>query len=101
MIPQLSLCLLVLCASVPALAQAESTDRIRLLAANCANCHGTDGVSQGGTPALSGLARAYIIEQMQDFKTGKRAATVMHQLARGYTDVEIEALAVHFSQQKR
>lgn len=89
---------LALCAGAPAFAQ-EFT-QIRLLASNCANCHGTDGRSQGGIPALAGLARPYLAQQMQEFKTGKRAATVMHQLAKGYTDAEIDALAAYFSSLK-
>ena len=75
--------------------------QLRLLAANCANCHGTDGRSQSGMPMLAGLDRAYFVQQMQDFKSGKRPATIMHQLAKGYTDAEVEALAMHFSSIKR
>jgi cytochrome c553 len=37
---------------------------------------------------------------MQEFKAGKRAATVMHQLSKGYTDAEIDALAAYFSSLK-
>ena len=51
-------------------------------------------------PNLAGLQRTYLMQQMQDFKTGKRPATVMHQLAKGYTDEQIEALAAYFSAQK-
>ena len=80
-----------------ALAGAQESGQIRLLASNCANCHGTDGRSQGGMPALAGLPKPYIVEQMAEFKSGKRAATIMHQLAKGYTDAEINALATYFS----
>lgn len=80
-----------------ALVSAQDPNQGRLLASNCANCHGTDGRSQGGMPGLAGLSKAYIVKQMQDYKSGKRAATIMHQLAKGYNDVEIEALAAYFS----
>ena len=80
-----------------ALAGAQDSSQFRLLASNCANCHGTDGRSQGGMPALAGLAKLYIVEQLTEFKSGKRAATIMHQLAKGYTDAEIDALAGYFS----
>ena len=82
-------------------ARAQDSARTRLLAANCANCHGTDGRAQNSMPMLAGLPKAYIVEQMQDFKSGKRVATVMHQLSKGYTDVEIDALAGWFAAQKR
>ena len=35
-----------------ALASAQDANHTRLLASNCANCHGTDGRSQGGMPSL-------------------------------------------------
>lgn len=92
--------LLVLLVGFAAGAFAQDAAQTRLLAANCANCHGTDGRSQGGVPGLAGLPKPYIIQQMQDFKSGKRVATIMHQLAKGYTDAEIDAMAGWFSTQK-
>ncbi len=75
----------------------------RYVAAVCANCHGTDGraVTTGGMPGLAGLSRPYFIEQMNAFKTGKRQATVMHQIAKGFTDSEISALADYFAKQRK
>ena len=37
---------------------------------------------------------------MQEFKSGARPATIMNQLAKGYTDEQIEALAGWFAAQK-
>lgn len=72
----------------------------RYLAANCANCHGTHGKSAGSMPSLAGLQRAYLIEQMRLFRDGKRDATIMQQLAKGYSDEQIEAVAEHFARQQ-
>lgn len=72
----------------------------RNLAASCAACHGTNGRSVGGTPVLAGMERGFFIKQMQDFKSGARTATVMHQHAKGYTEEEIKLLADFFSSQK-
>jgi len=83
-----------------AVAQRSDPNLGRNLAAACANCHGTDGVSQPGMPGLAGQQRAYLVQQLQDFKTGKRAATIMHQISKGYTDEQIEALAGYLSEQK-
>ena len=69
------------------------------LAANCANCHGTTGNAKGAMPSLAGQQKAQIVEQMKAFRDGKRPATIMHQLAKGYTDPQIEAIADHFSRQ--
>lgn len=73
----------------------------RLLAAGCAGCHGTDGRSEPGGVALAGLDEAYIVAQMKAFRTGERASTVMQQVARGYGDADVAALARHFSAQRR
>ena len=83
-----------------AAATAQDASHVRLLASNCANCHGTDGKSQGGTPALTGQTKAKLVEMLQEFKAGKRPATIMHQIAKGYTDAEIDALAGYFAAQK-
>jgi cytochrome c553 len=72
----------------------------RNLAANCTGCHGTHGVSAGGITSLAGVERTRIVVLMQEFRDGKRPATVMHQLAKGYTDEQIEAIAAWFAAQK-
>jgi cytochrome c553 len=74
----------------------------RNLAAPCAICHGTEGrpVVSDVVP-LAGLPRDYIVRQLQDFKSGKRPATVMHQISKGYTDPQIDAIAAWFAAQKR
>lgn len=82
-------------------ASADVSTHSRNLAASCAACHGTNGNSVGGTPILAGLDKSLFIKQMQDFKSGARPATVMHQHAKGYTTEEIEMLADFFSSQKR
>ena len=72
----------------------------RVLASNCANCHGVDGRSAGGMPTLAGYQRDAMITTMQAFRSGQRSATIMHQLAKGYTDEQLVLLAEHFSRQK-
>lgn len=72
-----------------------------VLAANCANCHGTNGRAAGAMPALAGQPKAYLVEQMRAYKEGRRSGTIMHQLAKGYSDEQIEAVATFLSQQKR
>jgi len=72
----------------------------RDVAANCATCHGTDGKSRGALPSLAGQDKAYIVQQMKDFRDGKRPSTIMQQLAKGYTDAEIDAAAAYFAAQK-
>lgn len=93
-------------ATLPAAALAQATAPLsaaqaRSLAANCANCHGTAGVSAGAMPSLAGLPASYVVEQMRAFRDGKRPATIMHQLAKGYSDEQIAAIAAYFAAQKR
>ena len=79
-----------------------SPNAVRALAANCAACHGTNGVSAGGAIAgLAGMDREYFVGQMRLFKSGKREATVMQQIGRGFTDAEFAALGTFFAAQKK
>jgi cytochrome subunit of sulfide dehydrogenase len=89
--------------AAPALAQDAKTLNTRALAATCANCHGTEGqaVPNASVPGLAGLPAAYVVEQMKAFKAGTRPATVMHQLAKGYSDAQIEAIAAYYAAQKK
>jgi cytochrome c553 len=97
--------MMVCLAALPLWADAQPTPEAdtratALLASNCANCHGTTGNAQGAMPNLAGQQKTYIVEQMRAFRDGKRPATIMHQLAKGYTDPQIEAIAEFFSRQK-
>ena len=81
---------------------AASAQDAQRLAAPCAICPGTDGkpATKELVP-LAGLPRDYIVSQMRALRDGQRQATVMHQIAKGYTDAQIDALAAWFSTQKR
>ena len=88
-------------AAAPAAAQDAAG---RNLAAPCAICHGTDGRSATRDSVLiplAGLPRDHIATQMRAFRDGKRPATVMHQIAKGYTDPQIDAMAGWFAAQRR
>jgi len=76
---------------------------VRALAANCAACHGTQGKPAAGSTlaGLAGKPRDELLMAMTQFKQGKKPATVMHQLSKGYTDEELSALADYFSKQAR
>ncbi len=94
--------LAALAASAAGTADAQSADPnlARNLAAGCANCHGTNGVSAGGIASLAGQSKADLVRKMQDYKTGKVPATIMPQLAKGYTDEQIDLVAGWFAAQK-
>jgi cytochrome subunit of sulfide dehydrogenase len=88
-------------AAAPAAAQDTAG---RNLAAPCAICHGTEGrpvAQQSPLIPLAGLPKDHIATQMRAFRDGKRPATVMHQIAKGYTDPQIDSIAAWYAAQKR
>jgi len=83
--------------ATPAAAQ---TLQVKSWAAACANCHGTNGKAQGAAASLAGQSKNDLISKMQAFKSGQRPATLMHQIAKGYTDEQIEQIAAYLAAQK-
>jgi cytochrome subunit of sulfide dehydrogenase len=67
----------------------------RGLASTCANCHGTDGkgVPNGGMPLINHLTSEQMLAQLKAFKSGAREGTIMPQLAKGYSDEQLEIIA--------
>jgi cytochrome c553 len=101
-IQQLMAALALLTAPALVSAQAPSAQQVRGWAAACANCHGTQGQALAPMQTLAGLPQEVMVQRMQDFKTGKvPSATIMHQLAKGYSDEQIVAIAAYFAAQKR
>src|SRR3954467_3256776 len=80
-------------------ASAQDAQRLAAPGAIFPGTHGR-GVTKEALP-LAGLPRDYIASQMRALRDGQRQATVMHQIAKGYTDAQIDALAAWFSAQKR
>ena len=78
-----------------------SEEGTRAMAMNCAPCHGTGGRAAPGSalPGLAGQPAEAIADKMKAFRDGKRDATLMHQIAKGYSDAEIAAMAAWFARQ--
>jgi sulfide dehydrogenase cytochrome subunit len=89
--------------ALPGLSQAQAPDplQVRSWAASCANCHGTNGNAQPGMVSLAGTPQDAIVKKMLDYKAGRLPATIMHQLAKGYSDEQITAIAAYFAAQKK
>lgn len=71
--------------------------QVRGMAASCSACHGTHGVAVQGMDDLAGVKKETLLKKMQDFKSGSKRATVMHQLAKGFSDEQIDQLASYFA----
>ena len=89
----------VLCASAVG-AQAQ-VNQVRVWAAACANCHGTDGRAETGMESLAGKDKDEMLQKLMDFKSGRKPATIMHQLSKGYTDEQLAQIVGYFAAQKK
>lgn len=87
---------------LPAPASAQATGpavdtQVRVWAASCAACHGTDGKSHSAIPSINGQDKAVLLQKLLAYQRDQLPATVMHQHAKGYTEAQLERLAEHFS----
>lgn len=85
-----------------------ATDVNKLVNNKCAACHGIDGNSfDGKTPSIAGISTEYLVESIEEYKTGARPARKlkgrkedMKDVAKKLSDEEINVLAAYFARQK-
>ncbi|MGH8294591.1 MAG: c-type cytochrome, partial [Steroidobacteraceae bacterium] len=69
----------------------------------CAYCHGPEGEGVPATAALTGLPKAYILEQLAAFRLGRRGASLprttqdMAHEARSLDEADMRKAAMYFS----
>lgn len=67
----------------------------------CIACHGSDGNSVVTlNPKLAGQHPEYIVKQLTEFKSGKRANAIMGGMAAGLSDEDMKNLGAYFASQK-
>jgi cytochrome c553 len=68
----------------------------------CAACHGADGAkpSAPDQPLLAGQHYDYLVQSLNDYKSGKRNNAVMKGFAASLSKQDIEDLAAWFASQK-
>jgi cytochrome subunit of sulfide dehydrogenase len=87
-------------AAAAAHAQGPASSQLgRNVAATCANCHGTNGHARGDMKPLAGMPADKLIAMVNDYRNGNQPATIMHQIAKGYTDEQIKLVAAFFAAQ--
>ena len=86
--------------ALPRPAQAQ-VNQLRVWAAACANCHGTDGRAQPGMESLAGKDKDEMVQKLMDFKSGRKPATLMHQISKGYSDEQLAQISAYFAAQKK
>ena len=70
------------------------------VASQCLSCHGPTGISQiPEWPNIAGQSKAYLLQQLQDFKSGKRLHPMMQPVIANVSNAEIQTLADYFSVQ--
>lgn len=69
----------------------------RLLASQCAQCHGTEGQSVGDIDSLRGESAGELYNEMMEMKYGNKPSDIMHSQAKGYTDTQIRLIADYYA----
>lgn len=85
--------------SASVMAQGQDPNLGRNLAATCANCHGTNGQSLGGIESINKLPKERLLQKIREFKSGDKPATIMHQIAKGYSDAQMDLIATYLAAQ--
>jgi cytochrome subunit of sulfide dehydrogenase len=69
-------------------------------AESCTGCHAP--AARGTTiPALDGRPATELATMLQEFRAGRRHATVMDRIAKGFSSAELEAIAAWFAGSQR
>ncbi|MGI9334112.1 MAG: c-type cytochrome [Gammaproteobacteria bacterium] len=86
---------IVLCCPVATLGEDATIDR--LLASQCAQCHGTDGYAVGDIDELAGERFKDLNEDMRDMQREDRPENIMDHQALGYTEEQIRRIAAYYA----
>ena len=66
----------------------------------CAACHGPDAHGMGEFPRLAGQHAQYMLKQLNSFQSNMRKVAVMHGVAQGMKQQEMEAVATYLQAQR-
>ncbi|HEX8829044.1 MAG TPA: cytochrome c [Xanthobacteraceae bacterium] len=69
----------------------------RAKAAQCAACHGIDGMSKlPEAPNLAGQTEEYLVKALNDFRSGERKNEMMSMMAKTLSDADVANLAAYY-----
>jgi cytochrome c553 len=68
-------------------------------AASCSGCHAAKSNIDTAVPRIAGQDATALAAALRAFRDGRRPATVMDRIAKGFSDDEIKAIAVWFGAQ--
>lgn len=69
----------------------------RLLASQCAQCHGTNGQAVSGMDKLAGESESEIYSELMEMKANIKPDEIMHRQAAGFSDAQIRLIARYFA----
>jgi len=68
------------------------------ISAQCAVCHGSNGISVGTSiPNLAGQHYVYLLNSLEAFKTGARNSPIMHEMVASLSQQQIQDLAAYYA----
>lgn len=85
-------------AAAAALAQESPPASGRLLASNCAQCHGAVEAAPG-FDKVTGKPAAKLYQKLKKFQSGGEGENIMARHAKGYTDAQLRELSQWLSKQ--
>jgi len=88
------------CRTVPSATRVGDVAAGKVLANNCAACHGATGIaSNPAWPSLAGQKAGYLVNVLKAFRGGLRKDPMMAGVVRGLSDADINNLSAYFSEQ--
>ena len=69
-------------------------------AASCGACHGANGQGVPPNPALAGQSEDQLLQEMKDYKSGKRDNAIMKGLMGPLSDQDMANLAAYYASLK-
>lgn len=87
-----------ICFFIPiSVVQAEDITINRLLASQCAQCHGTFGRAVGDIDSLNGESYKDLVEDLLDMRSEDWPEDIMDHQAYGYTEEQIRRIARYYA----
>lgn len=88
--------------AVPRVSVAGVSPPADMMAHSCAACHGTNGqLSDEYFAPLAGMPVDQFVNTMVDFREGRRSATLMGLVAKGFSDDDLRKMGEFFAAQER
>ncbi len=70
-------------------------------AKSCAGCHGANGEGKAKYPAIAGMDEKAFVQDLQDYKSGKKNNGMMKGATKNLSDADMENLAAYFHSLKK